>query len=98
MHDHEHDEDGQLVRTVVRRESEWDDDEVSWMLALALYRAQLCPSGHWTPESTDPANEGRYRGRAIRCHACNATAIKADAAKESPHPTALLFGAELMRG
>lgn len=83
---------------MVHRESEWDDDEVAWMLALALYRAQQCPAGHWMPESADPGNESRYRGRAVRCHACTATATKVDAMKDNPHPTALLFGAELMRG
>lgn len=66
------------------------------MLALALYRAQLCPSGHWLPESGAAANEYEYRGRNSRCHACVAIAGERDKFKDSP--TGLLVGAELKRG
>jgi len=65
------------------------------MLALHLYRSQLCPAGHWLPIAAAPANEDRYRGLNTRCHACTATSQEADRLKENPHPSALLYGAEL---
>jgi hypothetical protein len=84
-----------LVRTVVTREAEWDEEQQSLMLALAVYEAQLCPSGHWLPQAADPSNEERYRGLNTRCHACTAVAQEVVRLQENPHPTALLFGAQL---
>lgn len=91
-HDHEHDEQGRLIRTTVTREPEWDDDEQAWMLALLLYRSQLGPCGHYLPESTAANAEDRYDvGEPIRCHACTAVAVASAAAAGNPHPSALLF-------
>lgn len=42
MHDHEYDETGRLLRTVVTREPEWDGDERAWMLGLALREHAEC--------------------------------------------------------
>lgn len=42
VHEHEYDETGRLIRTVVVRESEWDDDERAWMLGLALREDGEC--------------------------------------------------------
>jgi hypothetical protein len=80
------------VQTV---ETEWDEREQGYMLALALYRDQCCPAGHWLVDSGAPENEGRYEGRALRCHACTAAGRKAETHKDSPQPMALLMGAEL---
>jgi hypothetical protein len=64
------------------------------VLALAMYRAQLCPSGHYLPESGNAANEDRYAASARRCHACTAVARRAEALAENPQPGALLYGVE----
>ena len=98
MHEHEYDDGGRLVRTVVTREQEWDDEQQELMIALAVYRSQLCPSGHFLPESSAKANEGKYRSRNLRCHACTAASQGFEAIKNNPHPNAVLLGAELKRG
>jgi hypothetical protein len=58
QHDHEYDEDGLLVRTVVTREAEWDDLERDKMLALAQFEAEVCACGmHYTIADADPSLE-----------------------------------------
>ena len=42
---HELDDEGRLLRTVVTRESEWDDQERAKMLALAEHEASMCACG-----------------------------------------------------
>lgn len=42
VHEHEYDDDGHLMRTVVVREPEWDADERAWMLGLAAREAAEC--------------------------------------------------------
>lgn len=42
VHDHEYDETGRLIRTVVTREPEWDEDQRLWMLGLTLREASEC--------------------------------------------------------
>ncbi|HEX6873683.1 MAG TPA: hypothetical protein VF163_21500 [Micromonosporaceae bacterium] len=93
-HEHEYDDAGRLVRTVVTREPEWDEQERAWMLALRLYRAQVGPCGHYLPDTTAAAAEERWVGSHIRCHACTAVRQTMDTYKDSPHPQALLFLAE----
>lgn len=54
---HEHFyEDGLLVRTVVTREPEWDDEQRNLMLALAQYKAELCDCGNHISLTDDPSN------------------------------------------
>jgi len=95
VQEHEHDADGRLIRTAVTREAEWDDDERALMLALVLYEDQLCPSGHWLPESAAAENEYGYRGRSSRCHACATVAREAQKFMADPNPASLLVGAQL---
>jgi hypothetical protein len=64
------------------------------MLALHRYRSLVGPCGHYLPDTTAVENEYAYVGVVRRCHACTATAQLANAHKDSPQPTALLFGAE----
>jgi hypothetical protein len=53
VHEHQY-EDGRLIRTVVTRESEWDEDERAWMLGLALREAAECHRcGGVLAETTD---------------------------------------------
>jgi len=74
-------EGGVHVRTVVTRETEWDDQQQAWMLALAVYRAGLCHRCGGELDETaspllDPNNRDgthRYEPRPPkRCHRCTA--------------------------
>jgi hypothetical protein len=85
----------QLVRTVTRREPEWDEEERAWILALLTYRSQIHEAcGHYLPDSAAPEAEGEYVAQLpIRCHACTARAqmySRVEAAGNQ-HITALLF-------
>ena len=78
---------------MVTREVEWDEEERGLRLAYLAYQAQLCPSGHYLPESADIDNEYNYEGRSRRCHACTVMAAEAERLKGNAYPQALLFGA-----
>ena len=55
---YEHDKEGKLTRSITVTESEWDDRERSWMLALQHYELTLCRRcGTPLIESTDPNND-----------------------------------------
>lgn len=57
-HEHVYDDAGRMVRTVVTRESEWDDTERAKMEGLALYESQICACGlHESIAKTDPDME-----------------------------------------
>lgn len=71
------------------------------MLALAAYRATLCPhcSGNLA-ETTDPANERAYASEAVRCHKCTSQAVAALPFQQDPNvtaPHAILFTTRLRR-
>ena len=72
MTQHEYDRAGRLVRSVTRREAEWDDEQAAWMLALAEYRTNLhSECGGYLPETTAPGAEDGYRAEPpVRCHLC----------------------------
>lgn len=73
-------------------ESEWDDEQQAWMIALATRRADLHVCGQPLSESADPANEGRYEAELpVRCHACTAMEIKQQDYQQTPQPSALLW-------
>lgn len=101
VHEYAPDENGvdRLVRTVVHREAEWDDQERGWALAWLLYRANVHEAcGHYLPDSTDPAADDGYEVEAaIRCHACTARAQAYARYEDSRHPQALLFVAQRKR-
>lgn len=67
VHDHEYDDAGRLVRTVVTRESEWDDSERDKMQGLAEYESEICACGfHRSVADQDPDMEITRR----RCPLC----------------------------
>lgn len=91
--EHEYDDAGRLIRTVTRREPEWDDEQRAWMDAWLLYRSNIHEAcGHYLPDSTAPeAEDGYVSEDAIRCHACTARARAFARYSESQQPEALLF-------
>jgi uncharacterized protein with PIN domain len=67
-----------LVRSVDWVESEWDETQRAWMLALADYEQSRCQGcGGDVNETFDPENDGAWIAEAWRCHRC--TAIDAGA-------------------
>jgi len=90
---------GRVTKLVTTREPEWDEEQRALMLALAAWRASRCPHcGGPLGETTDPANEGRYRVESTRCHRCTALDIAArkfHEAKGVTAPHALLHRARL---
>lgn len=71
---HTHDEDG--LHTTSTVETEWDEVEHGWMIALALWRENRCPfCGGDLALTTDPVNEDVYRHELpIQCYRCVAFA------------------------
>jgi len=85
------------VRSVTTRESEWDEQQRGFVLALLAYEAQVCHGcGGWLPETTDGDNDGRYHVDIPgRCYRCTAIHKKQDE-YEKQNPRALvLWPAEL---
>lgn len=75
---------------MTRREAEWTDEERANVLALLAYESQLCQCGGYLPETTDPANEDRYRADLPkRCHRCNAVQQRQAEYSEANRPRAL---------
>jgi hypothetical protein len=57
---------------VTRRESEWDEEQAGWVLALAMCRELTCDGcGGWLPETTTH-DDGWHVDAPWRCHACTA--------------------------
>jgi hypothetical protein len=80
------------VRSVTRRESEWDEQQRTHVLALGKWRALRCGGcGGHLPDTTDIEADDGYVSTAITCHACVARDIAAKSYAEDPHPSALLF-------
>lgn len=74
VHAHEYDDAGRLVRTVVTRESEWDDLEREKMLALEQYESEICSCGfHVSVADRDPHLETTVR----KCPVCAGLAVNA---------------------
>lgn len=89
--------DGRLVSSVT--ESEWDDTEQSWMLALKQYEDELCPlCGGPSSECMDVNNELKFRAEApVRCHRTTQRGIMAEKYRtdKTIQPGALLYPVEL---
>lgn len=84
------------MRSVTRREVEWDDDERGWALALLEYEADQCPGcGGQMSETTDKTTEGRWRvPPPTRCHRCTAMAVAQDGYRNARQPQALFWTTE----
>jgi len=58
VHEHEYDAGGKLVRTIVTRETEWDDLERAKFEGLSIYESRLCECGlHESVAQSDPDME-----------------------------------------
>ncbi|HEX5543678.1 MAG TPA: hypothetical protein VFX60_19345 [Micromonospora sp.] len=78
---HEYDAAGRLVRSTTVREAEWTEQDQAEILALAEYRAMLCPLCHRPMDEcqSQPGWEPEYRVDVRRCHA---TYARLDAAED----------------
>lgn len=93
---YEYDDAGRLVRSTP--ESEWSEQDRAWLLALAGYRASLCPCGCGLPAEQTLAHEDDGRRFVVsppaRCRARTALAQKQAEYQDSPQPEALLWSVE----
>ena len=83
VHTHEYDDAGRMVRTVVTRESEWDDVERAKMQGLADYEAHICDCG--LPESVadeDPDLDLHFRVCPVCAGVAKALRVQAAADRE----------------
>jgi hypothetical protein len=101
LHTHAYDRRGRLVRTVVTRETEWDEEQQSLMLALQLWRARLCPVCGGDPaECQDNSRQGLWSvPPAQRCHRQTAMLRAAESyqTSQTSHPGALMYRPTLRR-
>lgn len=74
----------------------WLEEDRRWALALVVEEGDECPGCHGQlEETTDPANEDRYRAEGIRCFRCYAQQIEMRAFHKDGDPTGLLIMADL---
>lgn len=69
---YEYDDAGRVVRSVTTREAEWTEQDRAELLALAVYRAGLCPCGcgHRYADTTSPEATGpRFVASRVTCRA-----------------------------
>jgi hypothetical protein len=70
---------------VTETETEWDDAERAWAIALLEVDADTCPDcGQPRSESTHPDAEGAYDAELVRCHGCTAKYQKSESASNNP--------------
>ena len=70
--EYEYDAGGRLVRSWSQPESEWDDRQQAWMLALAQHRAEFCPCGcgQRYVDTTSPEEGGpQFHAERVVCRA-----------------------------
>lgn len=92
MTTYEYDDADRLVRSVP--ESEWDDQQRGWMLALEIYRATRCPLCGGPIEDCGPKSSGRWTvPPPRRCYRTDALSLAQDASNR-PRPEALLWRVE----
>src|SRR3954471_6198450 len=59
--EHEHDDNGRLIRSVATTEPLWTDEDRDLLLALLAEEAEECTGcGQPLAQTTDPANRGTY--------------------------------------
>lgn len=88
-------EDGLLVRSVTTREPEWTELDTAEVLALAEYRASLCPlHGGPLDDCTSHEDTGpQFQASAVRCRAQDELIIAQDTGNRD-RPGALLWQVE----
>lgn len=79
-------------------EVEWDETQQNYMLALAAYKASLCPvCGGPMDECTASENERKFKAELpTRCHRQTATLVAQEATAKSTYPGALMFRTALV--
>ena len=83
-------ENRRLVKTLTTQESEWDDEQRGWMLALAEFEKQQCGGcGGWLPDTTDVLrSDGYVADHPLRCHRCEALTIMRKKVQGNPNAEA----------
>lgn len=91
-----YDDEDRMVAS--KPEVEWDETQQNYMLALADYRATLCPvCGGPMADCTAPENERKFKtDLPTRCHRQTATLAAQEGIEKSSFPGALMFRTVLM--
>jgi hypothetical protein len=68
-------------------ETEWDETQQAYILALAAYRRRICGGcGGDLEETTAPENEDRYKAELpLQCHRCKEFARVQERYRDEPH-------------
>jgi hypothetical protein len=101
-----YDRRGRLARSVTTRESEWTEQDRAELLALALYRAQLCPCGcgyRADDTTSDEATSGiTFTASRVTCRArlalVEAQRAVDEGKKPSPNAAARLWRVQMRKG
>jgi hypothetical protein len=97
-----YDRRGRLIRSVTTREPEWTERDQAEVLALALYRASLCPCGCGHQVADTTSHEETGPAFAASRTACRARLAQleaeraADGGKPSPNAAARLWTIQLL--
>ena len=97
MTEYEH-ADGLVVRSVTYREPLYTEQDTALLLALAEYRAQLCPAcgGPLAECTSHEATGPTFTAEFVRCRRRDALSM-AQNAKERDRPEALVWWAKTIR-
>ena len=94
---HEYNASGRLVRSTTT--AEWTEEDREAAFALLSYEAQLCPQGHYIPESSAADAEEDYEVEVVGiCHECVAEQQHAKRWEDHKHPDALLTSTHRKQG
>lgn len=75
-------------------ETEWDDQQRAWMLALAIHRAGLCPICGGPIDDCGPDTRGTWQvPPPRRCQRTDAVLLVQEDRKHTPRPAALMYRA-----
>jgi hypothetical protein len=87
------------VVTLSTPETEWDEVEQGWMLALYAHRANRCRGcGGDLRVTTAPENEEAFkRELPAQCHRCVALDLSHEAYRDQPHPHSYLHRISMKR-
>jgi hypothetical protein len=91
--EHEYDAAGRLIRSTTNRESRFTEADRAELLALAAYRAGLCPvcGGPLDVCTSHEATGPKFVASRVRCRRTDAVIVARDALQNTQRPEALVW-------
>lgn len=96
----EHEYDGErLVRSITTREPLYTDRDRAELLALAEYRAELCPvcGGPLAECTSHEATGPKFKASAVRCRRRDVLSMSQNAKQDTDRPEALVWSVATIR-